>query len=183
MRVGTAFRALFLAAALINCATVALAADYKIGYIDSERVFREFTGTKSAESEFNQDLEGWVRQFENKKTELAKLEREFEAQKLMLSDARRKEKESELQARYSELEQLQREIWGPTGKAAQRNEQLTKDIITRIREVTMRIALAEGYTFIFDAADGNLVYGDPSLDLTDRVLGELNQATGTTTPK
>ncbi|TPW13452.1 MAG: hypothetical protein FD129_1274, partial [bacterium] len=69
MRVGTVLRALFLAAALIDCSTVAVAADYKIGYIDSEKVFREFTGTKSAESEFNQDLEGWVRQFENKKTE------------------------------------------------------------------------------------------------------------------
>jgi len=183
MRVGNAVRALFLAAALINCATVALAADYKIGYIDSEKVFREFTGTKSAESEFNQDLEGWIRQFENKKTDLAKLEREFEAQKLMLSDARRKEKESELQAGYSELEALQREIWGPTGKAAQRNEQLTKDIVTRIREVTMRIANAGGYTFIFDAADGNLVYGDPALDLTDQVIGEMNQAAGSTTPK
>lgn len=183
MRIGTAIRTLFLAAALINCATVALAADYKIGYIDSEKVFREFTGTKSAESEFNQDLEGWIRQFENKKADLAKLEREFEAQKLMLSDARRKEKESELQARYSELEQLQREIWGPTGKAAQRNEQLTKDIVTRIREVTMRIAADGGYTLIFDAADGNLVYGDPALDLTDQVIGEMNKATGSTVPK
>jgi outer membrane protein len=183
MRSSHVIRALILAAALINCPTVANAADYKIGYIDSEKVFREYTGTKSAESEFNQDLEGWVRQFENKKAELDKMEREFEAQKLMLSDARRKEREGELQARLSELEQLQREIWGPTGKAAQRNQQLTKDIVQKIREVTLRIATAEGYTFILDAADGNLVYGDPALDLTDRVIGELNQTPGSGTPR
>ena len=186
MNMWTRRAALLLGVALLNCATVALearAADYKIGYIDSERVFKEFTGTKSAESEFNQDLEGWIRQFENKKAEIAKLEKDFDAQKLMLSDARRKERETELQGKYSELEQLQREIWGPTGKVAQRNQQLTKDIIARIQEVTARIATSEGYTFILDAADGNLVYGDPSLDLTERVLGELNQAAGSTTPK
>ncbi|HEX7878008.1 MAG TPA: OmpH family outer membrane protein [Candidatus Eisenbacteria bacterium] len=184
MRSSPLFRALILAAALINCATIALAADYKIGYIDSEKVFREYTGTKSAESEFNQDLEGWARQFENKKAELDKATREFEAQKLMLSDARRKERETELQSRISELEQLQREIWGPTGKVAQRNQQLTKDIVLKIRDVTLRIATAEGYTFILDAADGNLVYGDPALDLTDRVIGELNQTNpGASTPR
>ena len=183
MRSGVFLRPLILAIALLHCATVASGADYKIGYIDSERVFREFAGTKTAESDFNQDLEGWVRQLETKKADIAKLEREFEAQKLMLSDARRKDKETELQARYSELGQLEREIWGPTGKAAQRNEQLTKDIVLRIKDVTMRIATAEGYTFILDAADGNILYGDPQWDLTDRVIGELNQATGSAGPR
>lgn len=179
MRLARMWGLLFLAVALIHSAVgsvPARAADYKIGYVDVERVFREFTGTKSAESQFNQDLEGWIRQYDAKKSELDKLTKEFESQRLMLSDARRKERENELQGKYSELEQLQREIWGPTGKAAQRNEQLTREIITRIREIVGRIAQTEGYNFILDAGDGNLLYGDPNLDLTDRVLTELNAA-------
>jgi outer membrane protein len=187
MRSRAAVRALILAVALIHCLPIAAreaaAADYKIGYIDSERVFREYTGTKSAETQFNQDLEGWVRQFEGQKADIEKLEKEFEAQRLMLSDARRKEKEDELQARYGELAQLEREIWGPTGKAAQRNEQLTRDIVGRIREAALRIASAEGYDLVLDAADGNLIYGNPALDLTDRIVTELNEAAGSDAPR
>ena len=33
----------------------------------------------------------------------------------------------------------------------------------------------EGINLVFDASDGNLVYGDPTLDLTQRVLDELNK--------
>lgn len=188
MRLARCSALLFLAVALLHSAVgsvPAQAADYKIGYVDVERIFREFNGTKSAESQFNQDVEGWMRQYDAKKAELDKLSKEFEAQRLMLSDARRKERENELQAKISELEQQQREIWGPTGKAAQRNEQLTREIITQIREIVSRIAQSEGYSFILDAGDGNLLYGDPNLDLTDRVLTELNagqQQQQTTTP-
>jgi len=173
-----------LAGTLLNCATVhvteVLAADYKLGYIDSERIFAEYQGTKDAQGQFNQDLEGWVKQLEAKQAEIEKLRKEFEAQRLMLSDARRKEKDEELQARIAEYSQFEREIWGPSGKVALRNQQLTQPIIEKIKEVVERIADAEGFSIIFDAADGNLVYGQESLDLTSRVVTELNTATGTT---
>ena len=35
------------------------------------------------------------------------------------------------------------------------------------------IGNSEGYQLILDAADGNIVYGDKTLDLTDRVLSRL----------
>jgi outer membrane protein len=100
----------------------------------------------------------------------------------MLSDARRKEKQDELNAKFTELGQFEREIWGPNGKVAQMNEQLTRPIITKIKEVVEKIAAAEAFSIIFDAADGNLVFGEPALDLTDRILAELN-ATDSSNPR
>jgi outer membrane protein len=172
---------LCLAGALLNCATIgvtgALAADYKLGYIDSERIFNEYNGTRAAQSEFQSDLEGWSRQVEAKSQELDKLKREYDSQRLMLSDARRKEKEDELLARQSEYEQLNREIYGPTGKVATRNQQISRSIVTAIKTTVEKIAADEGYSIIFDAADGNLVYGDADLDLTARVIQVLNSGT------
>lgn len=171
---------LSLMACLLNCVVVQVtavsAADYRIAYVDSERIFVEFTGTKTVQSQFLTDLEGWVKQMEAKKADLDKLQREYDGQRLMLSDARRKEKEDELLAKQSEYNQLGVEIWGPTGKAATRNEALTRPLILKIKEVVQRIASQEGINLVFDASDGNLVYGDPTLDLTQRVLDELNKA-------
>jgi outer membrane protein len=178
------FWVLCLAGALLHCATVGIessyAADYKLGYIDSERIFREYNRTRTEQSNFQMDLEGWARQVESKHAELEKLEREFETQKLMLSDARRKEKEDELLSKRSEYEQLNREIYGPTGKLAMRNQQISQQLVSEIKRVVETIAAEDGYSIIFDSADGNLVYGDPSLDLTDRVVRELNSGTGNT---
>ena len=188
MRRSSSIWALFLAAALLHCATIGAtvsgAADYKLGYIDSERIFKEYNATKQAQADFQLDLEGWARQIEAKQTEIDKMKLEFETQQLMLSDARRKEKQDEYQAKLSEYDQLTREIYDPVrGKVAVRNEQLSRQLVTDIKRVVEEIAADEGYSMIFDAADGNLVFGEVNLDLTDRVVQALNSATPGTTPQ
>lgn len=188
MRKGLPIIALSFIVALLDSPVVRVAeagaADIKIAYIDSERIFQESTSKRTIEGQFQTDLEGWVKQLEAKKADLDKLQREFEGQRHMLSDARRKEREDEILARQSEYNQLAQEIWGPTGKVATRNEQLTRPVILKIKEVVQKIALQEGYQLILDASDGNLVYGAPELDLTDRVLAELNKApAGGTSPQ
>jgi hypothetical protein len=42
-----------------------------------------------------------------------------------------------------------------------------------IQAAVQRIAEDEGYDLIFDATDGNIIYGDPRFDITERVLDEL----------
>jgi Skp family chaperone for outer membrane proteins len=41
--------------------------------------------------------------------------------------------------------------------------------------VLNKIGSDEGFSIIFDAADGNIVFGNEEFDLTDRVLASLNQ--------
>jgi outer membrane protein len=158
------------------------AAEYKLGYIDSQRIFNEFPDVKTAQGQLNQDLEGWIKQLEAEKADLDKLQREYESQRLMLSEPRRKEKEDEILAKQSEYAQLSQDIWGPTGKVAQRNEQLSGPLAARVKQEVDKIAVADGYSIIFDAADGNLVFGEASLDLTDRVIQALKAAPEGTSP-
>ena len=65
---------ILLAAVLLSfCAASATAADLKLGFIDSERIFAEYQGTKEAQSEFNSQVELWNRELETKKAELLRL--------------------------------------------------------------------------------------------------------------
>jgi len=155
-------------------ATGARAADLLIGFVDSERIFAEYQGTKEAQAEFNADLEKWGQDLEVKKRELEQLEEAYKQQELILSPPMRKQKEQEILAKRSELDAFAREIWGPQGKVAERNEQLTRPIIERMNDVLTKIGESEGFSIIFDAADGNVVYANRALDLTDRVLEALH---------
>ena len=84
---------------------------------------------------------------------------------------------AELRQRQQEYERFVQSIWGQEGRAVQRNVELTRPIIEKINEVLARIGEEEDYDIIFDAANGSIAYGRASLDMTERVLEELNKET------
>ena len=150
------------------------AEEYLIGFVNSERIFAEYRGTQEAQNAFNSELERLSAELEQRKRDLEQLQTDYESQALILSEQKRREREEEIQRKRSELDAFVRDIWGPNGQVAQRNEQLTRPIIEKMNEVLTRIGEEEGFSIIFDAADGNVVYADRALDLTDRVLEALN---------
>ncbi len=167
--------AVCLAAICLAAAGAASAADLKLGFIDSERIFKEYKGTQAAQQQFDQDVQEWNVQAQNYKKDIERLRVELEGQGPMLSDEKKIEREQELQSKLNQYDQFVQSIWGPSGLIAQRNEELTRPIVAKIKTVLGKIGTDEGYSIIFDAADGNIVYGEPSFDLTDRVLLSLNQ--------
>ena len=168
----------FLGVAALFLSTVSTqAADLKIGYIDSERIFRSYTGTSDAQSKLDQEVTEWETKAEDMRKEVEGLQQELEAQSLLLSEEKKREKEQTLQSKYAEYQQFVTSIWGPQGEAVKRNEELTKPIIEKIDAILKTIGEEENYTFIFDAVGGGLVYAKPTFDLTDRVIEELNKET------
>ncbi len=166
---------LFSAGMFSSGAAPALGADLKVGFIDSERIFNEYKGVQEAQKQFDQDIQTWKAQATEMKSSVDKLRLEVESQRLMLSDSKLQEKESELQTKIRDHEAFVQRIWGPGGELELRNEALTKPIIAKIRQIVDKIGLDENYSLILDAADGNVVFGNKALDLTDRVLEELGK--------
>ena len=156
-------------------AMTAQAADLKIGYIDSERIFRSYQGTADAQTKLDQEVAEWEKRAEEMRKEVEDLQKELDAQSLLLSEEKKREKETTLQTKYAEYQQFVTSIWGPQGEAVKRNEELTKPIIEKIDAILKNIGEEENYTFIFDAVGGGLVFAKPTFDLTDRVIEELNK--------
>lgn len=154
----------------------AFAQDVKIGYIDSIRIFAENKETRDAEEIFNREVQTWKQQADQMAKELAQLRDEIRGQSLMLSEEKRKEKVLELEQKDREFQDFYSEIFDPGGKAERRNMELTKPIIDKINTILTRIGEEDNYTLILDVANASVVYAQKELDLTDRVLEELNAA-------
>lgn len=150
-------------------------AEVKIGFINSEDILQEYQGTRTAMDTFNRDVEGWNREATERKRELDELGREISGQAPMLSDEKRREREQDYQRKLTEYDQFVQSIWGPQGLVVKRNEEILRPIVARIQTILARIGSEEGFDLILDAADGNIVYADQALDLTSRVLAELNE--------
>ena len=172
---------LFLASLLL--APPVRAADVRIGYIDSARIFQEYKVAQDAQAQFDRTVEGWRAQSAEKENQVNQLRAEVRDQGPILSTLKRQEKEEALQKAIGEYESFLQQIWGPQGRAVRENEQATGAVVAQIRSVVEKIATQKGLMMVFDAASGFILYADRTLDLTNDVLQELNTQSKTGSPR
>jgi Skp family chaperone for outer membrane proteins len=171
-----------LAAGLL-LAPAGRAADLRIGYIDSARIFQQYKVAQDAQAQFDRKVEGWRAQSVEKENQIAQLRAEVRDQGPILSTLKRQEKEEALQRAISDHERFLQQIWGPQGRAAVENEQATAEVVTQIRAVVEKIATQKALVMVFDAASGFILYADRTLDLTSEVLQELEAQSKGGTPR
>jgi len=147
-------------------ASAAAAADMKIGFVNTERVFREAAPAKRAQ----QVLE---REFSNRNTELAKLEKQgrdlqtdLERENVTLPEAQRREKERQLADISRDFQRKQREIREDLN--LRRNEELAR-VQERATRVINQIAEQEKFDLILQEA----VFAGSRIDITEKVIKAL----------
>ncbi len=163
------------ALALVAIASVtARAADTRVGYIDSAKIFQDYKLAQEAQQQFDRQVQNWRNEATEKQRAVDQLRAELRDQGPILSSVKRQEKEDALQKAIQEYESFVQEVWGPTGRAASENERTTREIVEQIRTVVEKLAGEKGLDIVFDAAGGAVVYADRSLDLSAEVVRELN---------
>jgi Skp family chaperone for outer membrane proteins len=157
------------------------AADLRIGYIDSARIFQEYKDAKEAQAHFDRMVQGWRDEAAEKEKAVKQLRDEVRDQSPILSSLKRQEKEEALQRAISDYEKFIQDIWGPNGKASQENERATGDVVVQIRAAVERIAGSRGLELVLDSAGGFIIWADRSMDLTSDVIQDLNSHSTTGT--
>ncbi|HEY6867557.1 MAG TPA: OmpH family outer membrane protein [Candidatus Eisenbacteria bacterium] len=170
-------------AVLLAFPGAAAAADLKIGYIDSSRIFQEYNDAKEAQARFDRMVQGWRDEAAEKEKQVKQLRDEVRDQSPILSALKRQEKEETLQRAISDYEKFIQDIWGPNGKAAAENERATGEVVAQIRAEVEKLANSRGLELVLDAAGGFIIYADHSMDLTSQVIQDLNSASRTGTQR
>jgi outer membrane protein len=149
----------------------------RVGYVDSQRIFETYTDALDAQSRFQREITAWKSEADDRHKQLDALRNELKDQEAILSEAKRLEKESALQKAVSDYDKFVQDFWAPGGKVERLNDEMTREVVGKIRDAVELLANREGYDLILDAADGNVIFGVKTLDLTDRVVAELNSKT------
>jgi outer membrane protein len=157
-----------LATALAGFAFAAGAAEMKIGFVNTERVFREAAPAKRAQ----QVLE---REFSARNVELSKVEKqgrdlqqELERENVTMPEATRREKERQLADISRNFQRMQREMREDLN--LRRNEELAR-LQERATRVINQIAEQEKFDLVIQEA----VFASSRIDITDRVIRALAQ--------
>ena len=159
-------RAILAAVILGFAGTAAYAAEMKIGFVNTERVFREAAPAKRAQ----QVLE---REFSARNAELARIEKqgrdlttELERDTGTLTESQRAQKERQLADISRNFQRVQREIREDLN--LRRNEELAR-VQERATRVINQIAEQEKFDLIIQEA----VFASSRIDITDRVIRAL----------
>lgn len=160
--------------AMLCAAAPVRAADTRIGYIDSARIWVEYKDAQEAQQRFERQVQGWRDEAAEKEKLVTQLKAEVRDQGPVLSALKRQEKESARDRAVSDYESFVQDVWGTNGKAAQENSRATEEIIQKVRLSVEKVAGNRGLELVLDASGGFIIYADKSLDMTNDVLAELN---------
>ena len=152
----------------------AAAQTVKLGYLDSDKVVKAYAGYKDAEAQFEKQKDAWKAELDKRQRDLKAMEEDLRAQQLMLSEAKRKEKTEQLEARSRELEKYYQDVFGPDGEAARKNDELLRPILEKVNAVIREFGAAENYTMLFDASSAGLLYAPQSMDVTQKIIDRMN---------
>ena len=144
----------------------------RIGFVNIQAILKASPGYSKAESTFSKELEGYRSEVQKLQAGLDSAAQDFEAQTAVLSPTQRTQRRKDLEAQQEKLQARTQEL---QQKAASRERELLDPIQTRVNSVIEGIRAAGNYAIIFDvSAPGNgIVTGDKALDLTQRVLQQL----------
>ena len=156
----------YFAAVMAGWIFAAGAVDMKIGFVNTERVFREAAPAKRAQ----QVLE---REFSARNGELGRIEKqgrdlqtELEKENVTMPEAARREKERQLADISRNFQRLQREIREDLN--LRRNEELAR-VQERATRIINQIAEQEKFDLIIQEA----VFASSRIDITDKVIKAL----------
>ncbi len=149
---------------------VAYAQDLRVGFINTDRIFREATIAKAAlgklETEFSKREKDLVSQGEALRVESEKFEREAPT----LSETQRTTRQRNLVERDRDFQRKRREFL--EDQNTRKNEE-QQALLERANRIVKQFAEAEKFDLILQDPPA---YINPRLDITDRVIKALDAA-------
>ena len=157
-----------LLTATILCAGVAQAQEVKVGFVSTERIFREATPAKAANAKIEQEFSKRDKELQDMGARLKTTADKLDKEAPVLSEADRGRRQRELSDLDKDFQRRQREFREDLNP--RRNEALAT-VLERTNRVIKQIAEAEKYDIVFQEA----VYISPRIDITDKVLRQLDK--------
>lgn len=156
---------LVLGAALVG--GTAQAQEFRVGFVNTDRIFREANAAKAAQSKLEQEFSRREKELVDGGNTLKALSEKFEREAPTLSESQRATRQKQLIDQDREFARKRREFQEDLN--ARKNEEL-QQVLERANRIVKQVAEAEKYDVILQEA----VYINPKHDITEKVLKTLN---------
>ena len=163
-----------LGLAAVFAAAPLAAQQQRFAFVDTEYILNAIPAYRSAQQQIDRLSADWQREIEAQFAEVERLYRNYQAERVMLTEDMRKRREDEIVDKEQAVKDLQRRYYGPEGELAKRQQELIKPIQDEVYKAIREMAAEGNYAAVFDsAADASVLYVNPRQDRSDEVLEKL----------
>ncbi|MBI5919212.1 MAG: OmpH family outer membrane protein [Nitrosomonadales bacterium] len=141
----------------------AVAADFRVGVVDTERILRESAPAAKAEKKIEKEFATRDQELKKLMKQAKDIQSYLEKEGLTLPESEQRVKERELANINANLQRMQREFREDLN--LRKNEELTV-VLDLANKAIQSLAETEHYDLILQEA----VYRNPKIDITDKVL-------------
>jgi outer membrane protein len=156
--------------------TTALAADVKIGVIEPQKVLDGTRNGKKIKDSLQEYVKSRQKIIDLEEEELKRMEEDLVKQKDVLSADAKKDKEESFRKRMMEY---QRKVGALNQEVQAKKKEVLDDFNKNLEQIVRTIADKEKLSLVVEKGDNGagalVIYSHPSLDLTDRVIKELDK--------
>lgn len=170
MKSHTVLRSLAIAFGLsVALATSALAQEVKLGFVNTDRIFRDASMAKVAQAKLEQEFSKREKELVDLGNSLKTSSDKLEKDSPTLTESQRSSRQKQLLDQDREFQRKRREF--QEDLTARKNEEL-QIVLEKANKVVKQVAESEKYDVILQEA----VYINPKHDITEKVLKVLNAA-------
>lgn len=156
-----------LAGIAFSCSIQAQANEFRIGFVDTNRIFQEVNLAKNAQTRLQQEFSKREKQLIELGNALKTSSDQFDRDQPTLSDQQKAVRQKQLVEMDRDLQRKRREFQEDLN--ARRNEEL-EQVRTKANRVIKQFATEEKYDLILQDA----VWIAPKHDITDKVIKAIN---------
>lgn len=148
---------------------VASAQEFRVGFVNTDRIFREANTAKQAQTKLEQEFARREKELVDMGNTLKTASEKLERDAPTLSEAQRNQRQRTLAEQDRDFQRKRREFQEDLN--ARKNEEL-QQVLERANRVVRQVAEAEKYDLILQEA----VYINPKHDITDKVIRAINSS-------
>lgn len=160
-----------LIAATAAVSPVAQAQEFKLGFVNTERIFREAATAKQAQAKLEQEFSRREKELVDGGNALKLASEKFEREAPTLAESQRTVRQKQLVEQDREFQRKRREFQEDLNARKNEEQQI---VVERANRAVKQVAEAEKYDVIFQEA----VYINPKHDITEKVIKALNATAG-----
>lgn len=144
----------------------------RLGFFDKQAIVDRSEMGKEGLAKLREQMVPIREKLNAERQEIQELEAEFKKKELVWSDDVKKAKFQEIRAKKVMLRQG---VDQANRLLSEKERELLMPLQKNVVEIVARIGKEEGYAMIFEIGDGGIWYAPDSLNLTERIVQELNE--------
>lgn len=148
-------------------------AEMKIAFVDVQRALNECDAGKKAKADFRGQIEKLEGRLQKQQNDVQALKDEIEKKGMLMKEDERRNIEDEYQRKLRDFE---RDYKDSRDDLEKRDNEVTGAIVRDLARIIRDLGERDGYTVVMEK--GSILWGTPSIDVTDQVIRSYNASGG-----